>query len=184
MSDILGQWAAAVFSHPDIPGALVIAGKTTVVYLFIVAGLRLLGKRELGQMSVFDLVLIVVIANSVQNAMVGKDTSLGGGIVAAVTLLLLNRLFTWLTVRSDEFRHLMIGVPVLIVRDGRLLQGPMQREGVTREHVMAAMREHGIGKLENVQMAVLELDGSISIVPKESQVQRTHHKFRGVRVSG
>ncbi len=183
MGDVLGRWLAAVFSHPDPLGALVIVGKTTVVYLFIVVGLRLLGKRELGQMSVSDLVLIVVIANSVQNAMVGKDTSLGGGLVAAVTLLALNRFFTFLTVRSDRLRVLFVGEPVLIVRDGKLLQAPMQREGVTREHVLAAMREHGIADLENVQMAVLELDGSISIVPRESKVQRTHHRFRGVRVS-
>ena len=90
------HWLDVVFSHPDLYGTAVIAGKSAVIYIFLVLGLRLLGQRELGQMSVYDLVLIVVLANAVQNAMVGSDTTLIGGIVAASTLLVLNRLFTYL----------------------------------------------------------------------------------------
>ncbi len=183
MQGLLSQWLGTVFSHPDLAGALAIAAKTAVIYLFLVVGLRLLGERELGQMSVYDLVLVVVIANSVQNAMVGQDTTLLGGLVAALTLPLMNRGFTWLLIRHPEIRHWMVGEPVLIVRDGHLLGGIMNREGVTRDHVLAAMREHGIGRLEDVQMAVLEVDGAISIVPKEATVQRTHRRFRGLRVS-
>src|SRR5712692_9044467 len=85
-----------VFSRPSLPGMLAIAGKTAVIYLFLVAGLRLLGKRELGQMTIYDLVLVIVLANSVQNAMVGDDTTLVGGLVAATVLLMLNRVFTFL----------------------------------------------------------------------------------------
>jgi uncharacterized membrane protein YcaP (DUF421 family) len=183
MDDTPVKWFASIFSHPDLAGSLIIAAKTAVIYVFIVAGLRLLGKRSLGQMSIYDLVLIVVIANAVQNAMVGQDTTLGGGLVAAVTLLILNRIFTWLAVRFPEVRHLAVGEPVLIVSNGQLLEDQMKREGITPEHVMAAMRERGIDKLENVQMAVLELDGAISIVPKESAVHRTQRRFRGLRVS-
>ncbi len=182
MGNLLNQWLAAVFSHPDLAGSLAIAAKTTIIYIFLIVGLRLLGKRELGQMSIYDLVLIIVIANSVQNAMVGQDTSLVGGLVAALTLLALNRAFTWLVFRHPDFRHWMIGQPVLIVRDGHFLREPMEKEGVTREHVLAAMREHGIAQLENVQMAILEVDGAISIVPKEMQVHRTRHHFRGLRI--
>lgn len=183
MNSQIAKWLAFVFSYPNLSGAMGIALKTAIVYLFLVIGLRLLGKRELGQMSVYDLVLIIVIANSVQNAMVGPDTSLGGGIIAALTLLILNRGFTWLMLRHSEFRHWLIGEPILIARDGHLLWAPMRREGITREHVMAAMREHGIGSLDDVQIAVLEVDGSISIVPKEAQVHRTQRHFRGLRVS-
>src|SRR5579875_291731 len=86
------KWLMDVFSHPDLYGCLVIAGKTTVIYFFLVIGLRIMGKRELGQMNVYDLVLIIVLANAVQNAMVGNDNSLLGGIVAATTLLFWNRL--------------------------------------------------------------------------------------------
>ncbi len=183
MQGVFAQWLGEVFSHPDLPGALAIAGTTALIYVFLVAGLRLLGKRELGQMSIYDLVLIVVIANSVQNAMVGQDTTLVGGLVAAITLLIINRIFTLALLRSPKIRHLMLGEPVLIVRNGHLLPGPMRREGVTRDHVLAAMREHGIGDLGNVQMAVLEEDGAISIVPKDATVQRTHRRFRGLRVT-
>ncbi len=183
MQGMFGQWLAQVFSHPDLLGALVIAGKTAIIYVFLIVGLRLLGKRELGQMSVYDLILIVVIANAVQNAMIGQDNSLGGGLVAALALLILNRVFTWLMVQNDAIRRWMTGDPVLIVRDGHLIKDAMRREGITSEHVMAAMREHGIGDLKAVQMAVLEADGSISIVPKEAAVHRTHRRFRGLRVT-
>ncbi len=183
MDGMFAKWLAEVFSHPDLPGSLEIVARTTIIYLFVVLGLRLLGKRELGQMSVYDLVLIVVIANSVQNAMVGDDTTLGGGLVAALTLLVINRAFTWLIVQRPDIRQWLLGQPVLIVRDGHLLWGPMRQEGISREHVIAAMHEHGVSELENVQMAVLEVDGTISIVPKESQVHRTHRRFRGLRIS-
>ncbi len=183
MSNLLIQWLAQVFSHPDLPGALAIAAKTALIYLFLIAGLRLLGRRELGQLSIYDLVLIVLIANSVQNAMVGQDTTLIGGIVAAITLLIINRSFTWMMLKNPKIRHFMIGEPLLIVKDGELLWGNMRREGITREHVLAAMREHGIGNLDEVQMAVLEVDGTISIVQKEATVHRTQRRFRGVRVT-
>ncbi len=180
MGNLLSQWLADIFSHPDWMGALVIAGKTTVVYLVLILGLRLLGKRELGQMSIYDLVLIVVIANAVQNAMVGQDNTLFGGLTAAFTLLVLNRGFTILLIRSERVEHLMLGEPVLIAKDGKLLEEPMRKQGLTKEHVLAAMREHEIDNLSKVQMAVLEVDGTISIVPKEQSVFRTHHKFRGL----
>ncbi len=179
---MLAQWLSQVFSGPDLLGALTIAGKTAVIYIAMILGLRLLGKRELGQLSIYDLVLIIVISNSVQNAMVGSDTTLLGGLVAALTLLILNRLFTWFMQRSDTISGWMEGEPTLLVRDGKLIKSQMQKEGVTTEHVLAAMREHGIGELGQVQMAVLEVDGSISIVAKDAQVHRTHHRLRGMRV--
>src|SRR5579884_2222480 len=140
---MLAAWLSTVLSHPDLPGALAIAGKTAVIYVFLVVGLRLLGKRELGQMTIYDLVLIVVLANSVQNAMVGNDNTLGGGLVAALTLLVLNRLFTVLLLKSPALEHHMVGEPVLIVNDGHLLKDRLEKEGLTAEVVMAALREHG-----------------------------------------
>ncbi len=183
MNNLFAQWLGMVFSHPDLPGALAIAAKTALIYLFLIVGLRLLGKRELGQMSVYDLVLIVVISNSVQNAMVGPDTSLGGGLVAALILLALNRLLTWLMIRNPRLERWIAGDPVLIVRDGQLLDAAMRKQGVTRDTVLAAMREHGLNRLEDVQMAVLEPDGAISIVPKGLSLHRTQRHFRGLRVS-
>jgi uncharacterized membrane protein YcaP (DUF421 family) len=177
------QWLSEVFSHPDALGALVIAGKTAIVYVFLVVGLRLLGRRELGQMTIYDLVLIVVLANSVQNAMVGDDTTLAGGLVAAVTLLLMNRVITLILARSPGLQLRLVGQPLLIVSDGHLLPDAMRREGVSREQVMAALREHGIDKLEDVSMAVLEVDGTISVVPRQATIHRTRRHIRAVRVS-
>jgi uncharacterized membrane protein YcaP (DUF421 family) len=176
------QWLADVFSHPDPIGALAIAAKTALIYVFLVIGLRLLGKRELGQMSIYDLVLIVVLANSVQNAMVGSDTSLGGGLVAALTLLILNRVFTWLLVKYPALQHNLIGEPVLIAKDGRLLDEQLRQEGVTAEEVMAALREHGLERIEDARMCVLEVDGTISVVPKEAIIHRTRHRVRALRI--
>src|SRR5580692_5792815 len=104
-----------VFDHPSAHGALVIAAKTAVIYAFLIAGLRLLGKRELGQMSLYDLVLIIILGNAVQNAMINNDNTLGGGIVAATVLLILNRILNELTVRSKWAERLMVGEPVLVV---------------------------------------------------------------------
>ncbi len=180
---MFAQWLSQVFSSPNLSGALAIAAKTAIIYIAMILGLRLLGKRELGQLSIYDLVLIIVISNSVQNAMVGGDNTLLGGLVAALTLLVLNRLFTWFMMRSDRIRDWMEGEPALLVRDGKLLKSQVQKEGITTEHVLAAMREHGIDDLKQVQMAVLEVDGSISIVAKEAQIHRTHHRLRGMRVN-
>jgi uncharacterized membrane protein YcaP (DUF421 family) len=180
---MLDQWLAAVFSHPDPVDMLIIAAKTAVIYVFLITGLRLLGKRELGQMNVYDFVLVVVLANAVQNAMVGDDTTLVGGLVAAVTLLVINRLFTLFLGLSPGFERTMIGEPVLIVNNGHPLLDQMRREGITREQVMAALREHGIADLKDVKMAVLEVDGTISVVPMEAAVRRTRHHFRAFRMT-
>ena len=171
-----------VFSRPSLPGMLAIAGKTAVIYLFLVAGLRLLGKRELGQMTIYDLVLVIVLANSVQNAMVGDDTTLVGGLVAATVLLLLNRLFTLVIGRSTRLEHYLVGQPLLILNDGQLIRDRMRKEGVTVEQVQAALREHGLERLDQAHMCVLEVDGTISVVPKDAAVYRSRRHFRALRL--
>jgi uncharacterized membrane protein YcaP (DUF421 family) len=176
------RWVAEVFSHPSLGGLLVITGKTAMVYLFLVLGLRLLGKRELGQMNLYDLVLVIVLANSVQNAMVGDDTTLVGGLVAATVLLLLNRLITVAMSRSRRLERYLVGQPLLIVNQGHCLEERMRREGVTREQVLAALREHGLHRLDQAQLCVLEVDGTISVVPEESPIYRTRRHFRALRL--
>ncbi|HEX5417627.1 MAG TPA: YetF domain-containing protein [Chloroflexota bacterium] len=180
---MIGQWLAAVFTYPDLFGTLVIAGKTMIVYVFLILGLRLLGKRELGQMTLYDLVLIIVLANAVQNAMVGSDTTLLGGIVAATTLLALNRLFNYFLVRSPALERETVGEPALIIQNGQLLSRQLRREGVTEAQVMAALREHEIDRIADVKMAVLEVDGTISVVPWEARILRTRHRVRGLRLT-
>ncbi len=179
----MSAWIHDVFTHPQTwMDAVAIAAKTTLIYLFLVAGLRVMGKRELGQMNIYDLVLIIVLANAVQNAMVGNDTSLLGGICAATTLLLLNKTFAVAMSRSPRLERMMVGEPMLILNDGELLPEKMAKEGVTREQVLAALREHGLQRPEDAHMCILEVDGTISVVPKEATVHRTKHHFRALRL--
>jgi uncharacterized membrane protein YcaP (DUF421 family) len=150
--------------NPQIP-PWDIALRTVAVYAVILIGLRLAGKRELGQMTVFDLVVLLLIANAVQNAMVGPDTSLMGGLLAAVILLLLNAMIARLRLRSPMLRRLVEGTPTLLVLRGEPIPDHLKREGIDQETLEAALREHGVENLSDVEMAVLEIDGSISVVP-------------------
>jgi uncharacterized membrane protein YcaP (DUF421 family) len=158
-----------------------VALRTSVVYLALYLGLRLAGKRELGQMTVFDFVLLLLIANAVQNAMVGADTSLAGGLVAAAILLLLNRLVAWLRLRSPGLRELLEGLPTILVSHGELMAANLRQEGLDEAQVKTALREHGIRDLGEVELAVLEIDGSISVVPKSEATRRIKHPLRAMR---
>jgi len=174
--------AATVFDHPSWSSAGVIAAKTAAVYVFLVVGLRLLGKRELGQMSLYDLVMVIILGNAVQNAMINSDNTLGGGIVAAVVLLALNWSLNRLIRRSKRVEAVLVGQPVLIVHDGQAIRARMDREGITMDQLDAALREHGMDSLNDVHLAVLETDGTISVVPRGSKVLRTRRHYRGIRL--
>jgi uncharacterized membrane protein YcaP (DUF421 family) len=143
---------------------LFIALRTTVIYAVVLLGMRLSGKREVGQMTPFDLTLLLLLSNSVQNAMTGPDTSVLGGIVAAGTLLLLNYLIAELSGGNRRFRKLVQGQPSLLVHDGQLIAAHMAHEHVSMDELHQAMREHGIAGLSDVALAVLEIDGSISLM--------------------
>jgi uncharacterized membrane protein YcaP (DUF421 family) len=154
--------------------------RTAVVYLVVLVGLRLAGKREIGQMTVFDLVVLLLIANAVQNAMVGPDTSLTGGILAAAVLLILNAVVARLGLRWPRLRRFVEGSPTLLVLHGEVIADHMRREGLDRETLGAALREHGVAELSDVEMAVLEIDGSISVVPAAGTgTKRIRHPLRG-----
>jgi uncharacterized membrane protein YcaP (DUF421 family) len=179
---MLAHWLADVFSQPGLPVLLAIAAKTAVIYVAVVAGLRLLGSRELGEMTAYDFVLVVVLANAVQNALVGGDNSLAGGLVSAMTLLAMNRGLSLLLDRFPSLRFRTIGEPVVLVSDGSARWQQMRREGIDRTELMAALREHGVASLDEVRLAVLEVDGEISVVPREGgTVHRTRRRFRGLR---
>ena len=152
--------------------ALEIILRTIIVYLVILIGLRLAGKREIGQMTVFDLVVLLLIANAVQNAMVGSDTTLTGGLLAAVTLLAMNALIALLRLRSTKLRRLVEGTPTVLVLHGEVIQANLRHEGIDEQTLEASLREHGIEAVGDVDMAVLEIDGSISVVPMGSHTQR------------
>lgn len=162
-------------------GAGEVALRTTLVYIGVFLGLRLMGKRELGQMTVFDFVVILLIANAVQNAMVGPDTSVLGGLIAAGVLLFINRVLAILRLHPGRWGRLIEGTPTVLIQDGRFLDRALRKESLERSQVEMAMREHGVDSVEKVKLAVLEIDGAISIVPMESRVFRTTKHVRQLR---
>jgi uncharacterized membrane protein YcaP (DUF421 family) len=141
--------------------------RTIVIYLVVLVGVRLSGKREVGQMTPFDLTLLLLISNSVQNAMTGSDTSLVGGVAAAITLLLLNYLIAELSGTNRRFRKVIEGQPTLLVHDGQLLTAHLAKEHVSMDELERSLREHGVGSYHDVALAVLEVDGSISCLKYE-----------------
>ncbi|MBI3824770.1 MAG: DUF421 domain-containing protein [Candidatus Rokubacteria bacterium] len=139
--------------------------RTVVVYLFVLIAFRLTGKRQVGQLTPFDLVVLLIISNVVQNAVIGKDDSLGGGIIGAITMLALNYAVVELTFRSRRWRHLLEARPTVLVHDGRVLEDHLRRERLTHEDLLAALRKSGIADLSHVRFAVLEPNGGISVIP-------------------
>jgi len=152
--------------------------RTTVIYAVVLLGVRLSGKREVGQMTPFDLVLLLLLSNSVQNAMTGPDTSLLGGIVAAAMLLVLNYLIAEVSGGNRRFRKLVEGQPTLLIHNGEVIQAHMAREHVSLDELQRSLREHGIGSSKDVALAVLEVDGSISCLKYDDLTQSAHAHTR------
>jgi uncharacterized membrane protein YcaP (DUF421 family) len=155
--------------------------RTLLVYVAVLVGFRLTGKRQIGQMAPFDLVLILLIANAVQNAMVGPDTSLIGGLLAAGVLLAANFGVSRVNELVPIFRRAVEGSPAVLISGGRLIERTMRREGVDLLELEQAMREHGIESIEDCELCVLEVDGSLSVVPKSQGTIRTRRRFRQTR---
>ena len=156
--------------------------RTIVVYFTVLLLLRVAGKRELGQMSVIDFVVILVIANAVQNSMNGGDNSLLGGLVAAATLVAMNVLLDRVGRRLPFVARFFRAEPTLLMQDGTLIKKNMDREHIERDEIEMAAREHGVPDLAGVDMAILEPDGSISIIPRErGRVHRSRRSMRQFR---
>jgi uncharacterized membrane protein YcaP (DUF421 family) len=148
--------------------------RSACVYLAILGALRLVGKRHVAQLSIVDFVLVLLVSNAVQNAMVGsEDASVTGGLAAAFTLLLINQLLTRLLLRNSRAGAILEGEPTLLLRNGEILENHLTRDGVRREELEAAIREHGIEDVSGVKQAILEIDGSISIIAVGE-----HHEVR------
>lgn len=160
-------------THVPVLGEIVL--RTAVIYFVVLLGVRLSGKREVGQMTPFDLTLLLLISNSVQNAMTGPDTSLIGGVAAALTLLVMNYLIAELSGANRRFRKIIEGQPTLLVHDGNVLNGHMSKEHVSMDELERALREHGINNYHDVALAVLEVDGSISCLKYDELSPGAHN---------
>ena len=158
--------------------------RTLAVYAFMIAALRLFGKKELAQLSVIDLVFILLISNSVQNAMVGPNTSLDGGLVAAGALFLANYTLKQILYRSKKISDLVQGEAILLIYEGVANMENCRKAEITIEELEAAVREHGARDIQKVDLAILEVDGNISVISSDyqskSRVAHPHkHKFKG-----
>ena len=159
-----------------------IAIRTSIIYLALLLGLRLMGKRQVGQLTTFDFLLLLLLSNAVQNAMTGPDTSIQGGLVAAGTLFALNVIIAGVVRRSSKAEHFIEGTPTLLIRNGQILNQNLVREGITRDDLLRSMREHGVDTVEEVRAAILEVDGTVSVVKEDEvpTVPRPYHHIRGI----
>ena len=143
-----------------------LAVRSAVIYVALIAMLRVFGKREIGQFTLFDLVLILLVANAVQPAMTGPDTSLLGGVIIIVTLVAMNRAISLVRARIPFVEALLESKPTILARDGAWIPSAMEREDLTVEDAEMALREHGFANVKEVRLAILEADGSISVIPR------------------
>src|ERR1035437_1369792 len=151
----------------NIEHYLIITAKSVTIYVFIIAAIRLFGKKELAQLSVIDLVFILLISNSVQNAMVGDDSTVLGGVAAALGLFICNYIFKFFLRRSTRFSKLVQGEKIVIVVDGNLLQHGLQQSMMSVEEVQMAVREHGVKDISEADLVVLEVDGNITVLSSD-----------------
>ena len=150
---------------PDISIVEKIA-RSVAVYLFLLVAFRVAGKRLLGQLTAFDLVVLLIISNVVQNAAIGNDNSLGGGLVGAFVIMTLNWLMAWLTFRHRRLQRLVENVPTILVKHGEVLHANLDREHMSMAELRAALRKEGIVTLGEVRYAILEEDGHVSVIPR------------------
>jgi uncharacterized membrane protein YcaP (DUF421 family) len=162
-------------------GLLVIVGKSSLIYVFIVGAIRVFGKKELSQLSVVDLVFILLISNAVQNAMVGNDNTVQGGIAAALGLFIINYIVKFISYRFKGFNKAIQGEAVLLVYEGKIIDENLKKVMITKEEVEAAVREHGVANCSLVNLAILEVDGNISVI-SENYVNKSSRKRRAHKV--
>ena len=143
--------------------------RTVIIYVVFIAVLRVFGKRELGQFTIFDLALLLLAANALQPAMTGPDNSVLGGLVILATIFALNWLTAMVRERVPWARRLLEPEPTVLARDGAWLSDAVKAEDPDEEQPLtAALREHGLERIEDARLVVLEQDGSISVVPRET----------------
>lgn len=148
-----------------------VALNTVVVYAFLILLVRLFGRRQLGQLTVIDLLVIILLGSAVETAMINGNTAIRAGLLSAGTLLVLNFLLNKLLYRFKRLRHLVGSGPLIIVHDGRFVHENLKRAGLTEEDALEALRAREQPSVEGVKFAVLEVDGTVNVVPREATVR-------------
>jgi uncharacterized membrane protein YcaP (DUF421 family) len=149
-----------------------------LVYLFLVIVVKLAGRRELAQLNSFDLVVLMMLANTVQNATIGNDNSMVGGLIGVSALLLVNYVVTRVLYRHPRLDRVIEGEPVALARDGEVLHEHLIREAITEEELMEAIRKQGLSSIDQAAEVVLETGGAITVVPRTTTEARLHRLDR------
>jgi len=152
--------------------------RSLIVYLFMMFGLRVFGKNQLSQLNAGDVILLLLISNAVQNAMVGPNTSLDGGIFAATVLFLANYLVKKMMFQNEKVKIFIESEPIVLIRDGILMEAEMNKSEISRDEIEESVREHGIEKIEDVKLLILEVDGNISVISTDKNNQTLYSKHR------
>ncbi|WP_316783170.1 DUF421 domain-containing protein [Pedobacter frigiditerrae] len=153
-----------------------IALRSLAVYAFMLIAIRLTGKKEFSQLNTIDVVLILLISNAVQNAMVGNNTSLLGGLAAAAVLFMLNYILKKVAFKNKKIRELIFEHPEILIHNGKLNFDKLSHLGISDEELKEAMREHGVEHYKDVKLAIFEVDGNISIISGDKTLKQTHFK--------
>ena len=154
--------------------------RSTAVYFFMVIALRIFGKKELSQLNTADVILILLISNSVQNAMVGNNTSLYGGMAAATVLFGINFILKKLMYKYKKFSDFMQEKPEILIHNGNLDFKALSKLNISSDELKEAMREHGVEYFKDVKLAMLEIDGNISIISGDAYLRQTHYKRKRI----
>jgi len=149
--------------------------RPVVVYAFLVLGLRLAGKRELSQLNPFDLVVLLLLSNVVQNAIIGEDSSVTGGLLGAASLLAVNHVVVRFLFRHERLDRMIEGEPDVLIDEGRVLTDHLSDETITVQELEVAARKQGFASLADVERAVLEAGGGITFVPKKQKPEDVRH---------
>lgn len=152
--------------------------RSIAVYFFMIIAIRVFGKKELSQLNTADVILILLISNAVQNAMVGSNTSLSGGLVAAFILFLISFGLKKLMYKSKVLSDFIQDKPEILIHNGKIEFKTLAKLDITSDELQEAMREHGVEFFKDVKLAMLEVDGNISIISGDGDLKQTHHKRR------
>lgn len=157
----------------------IVAGCTTVIYLFLIAVMRIFGRRELGQLSVLDLIVLLILGSAVETSMIHGNLTLPAGLTSAATLLVVNKVLSLIFLRSKRLRHIVNGGPVVLVHDGKVVHSHCKRVGMRDADLAEALRAKGYDSVAQVRFAVCETDGQVSVVPTANPKSKSPKRSNG-----
>jgi uncharacterized membrane protein YcaP (DUF421 family) len=144
------------------------AVRAVVVYVFLLIAIRIFGRRELGQLTAFDVIVLLTLSNILQNAMIGNDNSVTGGMVGALMLLSANLVLAFVVSRRPSVERIIEGVPKILIHDGKVMTEVVRMELLTEQDLLSAVRREGLEHFDQVHLAIYEPNGMISVVPRRS----------------